>query len=71
MLFHPTTGKFIMLNASAASIWSELATPRTERELADTLCSRFADIDPSAALRDARDAVSQLLELQLVAGYEG
>ncbi len=68
VLFNPTSGKFIMLNGSAAFIWEALAaTPATEEELAGKLCDNFDDVDPSTALQDARDAVSRLRELDMIA----
>lgn len=66
VLFNAKTGKFIMLNGSAAFIWEALATPASEEELAAKLCESFADVDPSTALKDTQDAVAQLRQLELL-----
>jgi len=66
VLFNPASGKFIMLNGTAAFIWEALATPASEEELAGRLCEKFEDVDPPTALKDAQDAIAQLRELELL-----
>jgi PqqD family protein of HPr-rel-A system len=66
ILFHPKSGKFVMLNRSAALVWTELATPKTEEELAQKLATSFADVPPTAAQHDVQDALARLRELELV-----
>jgi PqqD family protein of HPr-rel-A system len=58
VLYHPKTGKFVMLNRSADRLWSELSKPKTEDELVRGLRRTYPDIETPAA----RDAVSQALE---------
>ena len=70
ILFHPKSGKFIMLNRSAALVWSELATPKTEEELAQKLSTCYTDVVPAAARQDVRDVLAKLRELELVSPSE-
>jgi PqqD family protein of HPr-rel-A system len=73
VLFHPSSGKFVLLNRSSAVVWAELATPRTEEEVAHTLCQRFPDVSLATARDDVGDALEQLRSLDLVrvAGQDG
>jgi len=66
VLFHPKLGKFVMLNRSAAVLWAELSTPRTEDELIQSLGSTFADVPAETVRQDVRDALQLLEELDLV-----
>ena len=64
ILFEPKTGKFIMLNSSAAFLWSELSTPKTEDELASRLSAAFSGV--ATAGPDVREALEGLGRLELV-----
>ena len=66
ILYSSKTSKFIMLNRSAARLWSELSTPKTEEELVKTLCATFPDVAISTAQRDVSDMLEQLKEFNLV-----
>jgi hypothetical protein len=66
ILWHPTTGKFIMLNRSAAVLWNELSTAKREEELVSSLCASFSDVTPSTAQQDVVEMLAQLKELELV-----
>ena len=70
VLFHPKSGKFIMLNRSAAVVWAELATPRTEEELAQKVSASFVDVAPATARQDVHDLLARLGELELVSPTE-
>lgn len=70
ILFHPKSGKFVMLNRSAALVWAELSTPKTEEELAQKLSASFADVAPATARHDVEDALARLRELELVSPTE-
>jgi PqqD family protein of HPr-rel-A system len=71
ILFHPKSGKFVMLNRSAALVWAELSTPKTEEELARKLSTSFADVAPAAARTDVQDVLARLRELELVSSTDG
>ena len=70
VLYNLKTGKFVMLNASAASIWSALNSPKSEIELA----SRLRSVFPDAVTRDIDQEVAAALEtlrtLELVSKRE-
>jgi hypothetical protein len=70
ILFHPKSGKFIMLNRSAALVWAELATPKTEEELAQKLSACYSDVAPATAWQDIQDVLTRLGELELVSTTE-
>jgi PqqD family protein of HPr-rel-A system len=71
VLFHPKIGKFVMLNRSAAFLWAELATPKTEEELIRSFTSSFSDVPPATAEQDVRRALARLRELELVTPTDG
>jgi hypothetical protein len=66
ILFHPKSGKFVMLNRSAALVWAELASPKTEDQLAQKLTATYADVAPATARQDVQDVLVKLGELELV-----
>lgn len=66
ILWHPTTGKFIMLNRSATVLWNELSTAKREDELVSSLCANFPDVTASVAQQDITEILTQLKELELV-----
>ncbi len=70
VLFHPKLGKFVMLNLSAAFLWSELATPKTEEELAHRFAANFTEAGPETSRQDVREALAKLRELELVSPAE-
>jgi hypothetical protein len=70
ILFHPKSGKFVMLNRSAAIVWAELATPKTEDQLAQKLSSTYADVAPATARQDVQDVLAKLGALELVSSTE-
>jgi hypothetical protein len=70
VLFHPQLGKFIMLNRSAAFLWSELVTPKTEEELVRRLAASFSDVALETSRQDVREALERLRELDLVTPTE-
>jgi PqqD family protein of HPr-rel-A system len=70
ILFHAKSGKFIMLNRSAAVVWAELATPRTVEELVQKLAASFVDVAPDTAQQDVHELLAQLRELELVSSIE-
>ena len=71
ILFHPKSGKFIMLNRSAALVWAELATPKTEEQLTQKLSARYGDVAPATARQDVQDVLTRLGELELVSATQG
>ena len=66
ILFNPKSGKFVMLNRSAAVVWAELGVPKTEEELAQRLAAAYADVALPKVKQDLRDVIERLRELELV-----
>lgn len=66
VIFHPESGKFLLLNRSAAYLWAQLSTPATEEQLAARLREEFPDLLPEAARADTDDAVALMQELGVV-----
>jgi hypothetical protein len=64
VLYDPRTGKFIMLNRSAALLWTELKTPKTEGELVRLLGVTFPDA--ATAGQDVGPALERLKAMELV-----
>jgi Coenzyme PQQ synthesis protein D (PqqD) len=65
VLLDPEAPRFARLNASAAVLWDELATPIDARALAGVITGRFG-IDPERALADTRTLLAALVERALV-----
>ena len=66
MLVNTESRRFFVLNAANSVMWSRLAEPCDEQELAEELCQRFADVTPETALSDVRRAVKELSSLELI-----
>ncbi|HEX2827005.1 MAG TPA: PqqD family protein [Burkholderiales bacterium] len=73
VLYNLKTSKFIMLNKSAAALWTELATQQTHEQLAAVLQRAFTGVTPAQAERAAAQAVEdmQALEIVSVSGAAG
>jgi len=70
VLYNLKTGKFVMLNRSAAFLWTELSTPKTEAELIGGLCANFSGVASPAAKQGVGQALENLRELELVSKRE-
>jgi Coenzyme PQQ synthesis protein D (PqqD) len=66
ILYYPKTGKFLMLNRTAAFIWNALSVPKKPEELVNGLCQAFPDVTPAAAQSDVNSLLEQLKALELV-----
>jgi hypothetical protein len=64
VLYAPSTGKFIMLNQSAAFLWNVLSSPRTEDDLTGALRALFPEV--TSLRQDVGEALEQLAKLDLV-----
>lgn len=65
VLFDPKSGKFIMLNRSAACLWTGLTAPRTQEELVRVLGASYPDAAIPAG--DVNAVLEHLQQLELVA----
>jgi len=66
VLYSPKTGKFIMLNRSAAFLFTEMSTPKAEDELNRRLSAAFPDMATGAAQQEVSQALGLLKDLDLV-----
>jgi len=67
VLYDLKSSKFIMLNRSAASIWTELSTPRTEDHLIRHVCTTFPGVEATQARQGVSQVLKDLAALELVA----
>ena len=66
MIFHPSTGKFCLLNSTSTAIWSELDGSRSAGQLTAALAERFADVSEDEVRRDVESALEAMLSLEIV-----
>jgi len=66
VLYYPKSGDFIMLNRTAAHLWTALSAPMTEEELVHSLCATFADVTIDVAQQDVCDMLVQLQTMDLI-----
>ena len=66
MLFHPSTGKFCLLNNTSTAIWSQLDESRSAVQLTAALSERFADVSEDQVRRDVESALQEMLSLEIV-----
>jgi hypothetical protein len=70
VLYNMKTGKFVMLNRTAAYLWSELSTPKTENELVGGLGATFSGASLPAVTQSVGQVLKTLQELELVSSKE-
>ena len=66
MLFHPSTGKFCLLNNTSTAIWSQLDESRSAVQLTAALSEQFADVSEDQVRRDVESALQEMLSLEIV-----
>lgn len=67
MLFHPTTGKFCLLNNTSTAIWSELeGRARSVAQVTAALAEKFASPSEDEVRRDVESALQEMLSLEIV-----
>lgn len=67
ILFNPKSNRFCVLNRTSSFIWNQLKSPASPEQIAEALCVNFTGVAPGEALRDVEQALSQFLDLELVA----
>jgi hypothetical protein len=60
------TGKYVALNITANAVWQLLEEPRTQQEIEQALCSRFA-VDAEACTKSLVPLLGQMRELEIAA----
>jgi len=71
VLFNPNTNKFCLLNATMAFIWSRVEQSATAAEIAEAICRSFAGVSREQADADVRQALDQMLDLELLVAPHG
>ena len=71
VLYNLKTGKFILLNRSAAFLWAELSTPVTADVLLRRLHTSFTGSASEAVRTDLNQALARFIELELASGKDG
>ena len=66
VLFHCGTGKSLVINPAAASLWAALDAPATVDDLAGHLCRHHAGLSPEQAAADAARCMEQFATESLV-----
>ena len=61
MLFEPVSSQFFVLNGTMAYIWRKCDGHTPVERIAEGLAAEFDGVDSSAADRDVRDAVEDLV----------
>src|SRR5574341_2524805 len=64
VLYHPKSGRYVLLNRTAAFLLTQLSTPRTEDELVRLLGTAFPGIDSVGP--DVSDALEAFSGMELV-----
>ena len=70
VLYNLKTGKFIMLNRSAAFLWTELSTPVTADELLRRVYTAFTGLQSDTAQKEIGQALTQFRDLELASAKE-
>jgi hypothetical protein len=66
ILYYPKTGKFLMLNRTAAFVWNALSAPRKAEDLVNGICAAFPEVSPVIARQDVDSLLENLKSLELV-----
>ena len=66
VLYNLKTSKFIMLNRSAAVVWTALSTPKTQEDLVEGLKLAFPDVSSAEAQRAVPQALDDMQGLEIV-----
>lgn len=69
ILFHPQANRFCVLNRTSSFIWNRLRSPMSPEQIAQDLSANFDGVTPADALKDVQQALSTLMELDLVIAH--
>ena len=71
VLFNPNTNRFCLLNSTMAFIWTRVEQGATAETIAHQICGNFSGISNDQAALDVRQALDQMLELDLLVTLGG
>jgi hypothetical protein len=66
ILFHPSTGKFFVLNRTSSFIWSSLSKPSTPKEIFEKLQTNFKKKENSDVMLDVDTVLQQMISQDLI-----
>ena len=66
ILFHPTTGKFFVLNKTSSFIWSTLREPSTSRQISEKLQASFKKTPDSNIPDDVDTVLKEMVSQGLI-----
>jgi len=70
ILYHARINRFCILNRTSSFIWNRLQAPISAQQLASEIAASFEGISDAEALQDVQQALSSLVELDLVIAQE-
>jgi hypothetical protein len=60
ILFHPSSGKFFVLNRTSSFIWSSLHEPSTPKQISEKLQTNFRKTEASDVAMDVETVLQQM-----------
>lgn len=70
VLFNPENNKFCVLNITAALLWQQLETPKSEGDLLGAVQDNFSGVDIDTATDDIKQVLSDLFDVECVISAE-
>ena len=66
ILFHPSSGKFFVLNRTSSFIWSNLREPSTPEEISDKLQNSFRKTEEANLVIDVDTVLQEMVSQGLI-----
>ena len=66
ILFHPSSGKFFVLNRTSSFIWSSLSEPSTPKQIFEKLQISFRKTENSDMMLDVDTVLEQMVSQGLI-----
>ena len=66
ILFHPSSGKFFVLNRTSSFIWSNLREPSTPEEISDKLQNSFRKTEEANLVVDVDTVLQEMVSQGLI-----
>lgn len=66
ILFHPSTGKFFVLNRTSSFIWSNLREPSTSKDISEKVQSSFRKAEQSNVMQDVHSILQDMVSHGLI-----
>ena len=66
ILFHPSSGKFFVLNRTSSFIWSNLREPSTPEEISDKIQNSFRKTEEANLVVDVDTVLQEMVSQGLI-----